>query len=779
MKGLWSRVTPAQSTCRCVSCLSTVSQGVASRGATTASKKRLRLGNSVTALYTSIFAAAALADAQAKGQRRNEWEEKIAAAKGEVNALLDEEERLVEAIFARRSQGGDAASPTLRAGTQTRPTSHRYQWPTTNLSSRSYHTSRKAALSKSSQYIDENSIEQLDKISEDPLLEVTEEDNLWHLEDFDTPQWLKESLVRQKAIRKLALKQLAIRLLVRRGVAHSYQGLQMKYAVDYSMPVANVPELLSHLDKLRNRMKDVKASKRANIDDLEAEMNALSAQEQVTERHKLDGEIFRDTNLYLSNRMSLQELLLRLANNLTKCTNPDRSLALKHMLLAFTKTRENDICELILHAIIPHKFPLTSSLIISILNFFRKSKNLKGFDLFLRQLSGEGYPLDMGNLGLYKSVVVNGIEIQVPPVDSANAVIYGTLIRSCLRFNQPDRADAYLQVSRASGYMDDYATLSSYLGFYAIRFDWPRGIQALQRTVAFIGSTTEHRPTRVERLIVKMVYLCDECGQPELSNKIIEAFVKSGFHWKCAEKQLDLSFKRDVKYDRWKAALAAAGPEAAQASRRTMWEKCYSFVQAVSEHLENLTTERASTAQWQDMMKKYAQDVLSAVLAGPVAMHKATEEGGTGDLAQDDRTTLLKEISQQAQEIQQQNAAVVNAQKSEIATLQAEIAQLKRMVFDLHRTVTVSNSLPQTSNLPSSTQSATTTTSTPLTRPTTTPTTPPPHVSHHVPASRPDLTAPLAHDLVSPTPSPTRGGQGLAARKKWTMSFGMMPSSKA
>ncbi|RAH44443.1 uncharacterized protein BO95DRAFT_391883 [Aspergillus brunneoviolaceus CBS 621.78] len=778
MKGLWSRVTPAQSTCRCVSCLSTVSQGVASRGATAASKKRLRLGNSVTALYTSIFAAAALADAQAKGQRRHEWEEKIAAAKGEVDALLDEEERLVEAIFARRDEGMEI-TPSRQTTTQARPRSYRYRWPSTNISRRSFHTSRNLALSKSNQRRDENSLEELNKISEDPLLEVTDEDNLWNLEDFDTPQWLKENGTRQKAIRKMALKQLAIRMLLRRGIAHSYQGLQMKYAVDYSMPAPNVPELLTHLNKLRNRMKSVKASPRSSIEDLEAEMNSLSPQDQMTERQRLDGELYRDTNLYLANRMSLQELLLRLANNLTKSTNPDRSLGLKHMLLAFTKTRENDICEMILHAIIPHKFPLTSSLIISILNFFRKSKNLKAFDLFLRQLAGDGYPLDMGNLGHYKNVVVNGIEIQVPPVDSANAVIYGTLIRSCLRFNQPDRADAYLQVSRASGYMDDYATLSSYLGFYAIRSDWAKGIQALQRTVAFIGSTTEHRPTRVERLIVKMVYLCDECEQTEISQKIIQAFVKSGFDWKWAEKQLDLTFERDPRYNRWKAAQTAAGTEAARASQQTMWEKCYSFVQAVGEQLDGLTTERASTTQWQDMMKTYAQDVLSAIISGPVAMHKAAKEGGTGDLVQDDRATLLKEISQQAHDIQQHNSAVVNAQKTEIASLQAEIAQLKRMVFDLHRTVTTSNPLPQTPSPPSSSpkHSTNTATSAPLSRPTPVDTTsppPPPHVT----VSHPHLPAGLAHNLVSSSPSPTQGEQVSPAKKKWTMSFGMMPSSK-
>lgn len=106
MQSMWSRAAPSQSSCRCVSCLSTVASGVTSRSATAASKKKLRIGNSVTALYTSIFAAAALADAKAKTQRRHDLEEKIAAVKAEVNELVDEEHRILESLQSRRKSRG-------------------------------------------------------------------------------------------------------------------------------------------------------------------------------------------------------------------------------------------------------------------------------------------------------------------------------------------------------------------------------------------------------------------------------------------------------------------------------------------------------------------------------------------------------------------------------------------------------------------------------------------------------------------------------------------------
>ena len=117
----------------------------------------------------------------------------------------------------------------------------------------------------------------------------------------------------------------------------------------------------------------------------------------------------------------------------------------------------------LLRTLLPHRFHLSTSLIITVLNFYRRSKNLKDFDLFLQMLTGEGWSANLGALAPYVRRKVNGLEVVVPPMDSNNVLIYSELIICALRFNQPDRADAWLQAARRVGFFDNFNTSNTTL----------------------------------------------------------------------------------------------------------------------------------------------------------------------------------------------------------------------------------------------------------------------------------------------------------------------------
>ncbi|PWY84907.1 hypothetical protein BO70DRAFT_361289 [Aspergillus heteromorphus CBS 117.55] len=670
MQGLWSRAAPApQSSCRCVSCLSTASNGVASRGTSAASKRRLRIGNSVTALYTSIFAAAALADAQAKGQRRIEWEEKIAAVKEEVNELVDEEKRLLEALSRRKTKFLNGALQTRQFGTATRPTYLRYQWARRGAPFSSFHSTTAFDQSRDNQIVydllaeaEDSGLESIEERCQDEQEEVGEY-GISLRYDEDAPEWLSRDLIHQKVIRKLALKQLAIRLLLRPTIAHSYLGVERQYGPDHETPQLNVPDLLQELHYTRSRMNYVMNSKNPNIDDLATDLTLRTTSYLAQERTRLDFEVQRDTRLFAKDGMSLQELLLRLSNSLMESTDPDRPELLRMMILTFTKSHQNDLCELILKTVLPHKFPLAPTLVLAILNFFRKSKNLRGFDSFLNLLTGRGYPVDLGYMSPYSVRVVNGIEIVVPPVDSANPVIYSTLIAACLRFNQPERADAYLVAARSTGFMDDFASISAYLRFYAIRKDWQKGIQTLKRALAFIGSSTEHLEFRAERVIVLMVQLCDKCEKYDMSEAIITSAVNSGFDWEAASRQLDIKLAYDPDGFRWKSAGKSV---ASDSQPKLPSEKYHAFVSALSEHIDEVEG-KITRPVWQDMMERHSQDILAAVLAGSTS---SSSIPAPADMPQ----SMLEEIRRQADLNRAQNESAA----SELTSLRQEISQLKQ-----------------------------------------------------------------------------------------------------
>ncbi|KAF9886390.1 hypothetical protein FE257_011535 [Aspergillus nanangensis] len=706
MQSLWSRSAPAQSTCRCVSCLSTVASGVTSRAASAAGKKRLRIGNSVTALYTSIFAAAALADAQAKAKRRSEWKEKIAAVKEEVNELVDEEHRLMEALTSRRKKKNFNGLMHVRQYSTSSATAipDRFQRSATSVRSRSAHTGTafrddyenllddcdvkvNADIAGGNNVETQSGSQRLQELIaeyEDPLMEDSNEDFGLGLEDDTIPDWLAFDKTRQKCIRKLAVKQLAIRFLLRPAMAHSYLGLRMNYEFDYSVPRVNVQDLLTELNDLRKRIRTLKTDRNAYIDDLAKDLRLRDRQEIQRQNRVLDQEVRHDTDLYLQGRMSLPELLLRLANNLLQANDPDRPHTMRTMLLAFAKTRQTDLGDLIIKAMLPNKFPLNSSMILTILHFYRKTKNLKGFDLFLEMIRGDSYPVDLVNLGFYKQEIINGIEITVPPVHATNPIVWSTLIVSSLRFDQPARADAYLHAARRYGYMDDFTTLYAYLKFYAIRNDWDKGLQTLKRALAFMASSSIHNQERVERLVVLMVHLCDACAKYDISESVITAAVNSGLDWRIAEKQSDLAFPNDPELQRWQNMEDVSTNETRE---RPLWEKIYTFVNAISEQLDEVALPMQSDeSRWQKLMGTYAQGVLSAVRAGIPAEYKASDQ----TLEQECSRKLLRAIEFQNEKLAREEDEA-KARHREINDLKDEVAQLKQMVFELSGRTALNN----------------------------------------------------------------------------------------
>ncbi|KAA6406755.1 MAG: hypothetical protein FRX48_09478 [Lasallia pustulata] len=99
MQTLWSRAVPTKCTCRCSSCFS-YGTALARRSTTATARRGLRFGDAFTAFYSSIFAIAAIADAKGKDARRKKWDEAIAGAKNDLEALERKQQSRVDASSA-------------------------------------------------------------------------------------------------------------------------------------------------------------------------------------------------------------------------------------------------------------------------------------------------------------------------------------------------------------------------------------------------------------------------------------------------------------------------------------------------------------------------------------------------------------------------------------------------------------------------------------------------------------------------------------------------------
>lgn len=595
-----------------------------------------------------------------------EWEERIAAVKEEVDVLVGEEQRLISALESRKGRrvvGG------------------------TTIQSRSYSTTVPRFSIDLDHDLDERelvkrSLAEFDN-QDDAAVRQHEADE--EPEELRTPIWLAGPSMKEKAIRVLALKQLAIRLMLRPTLAHDYEGLPMKYAGDSDVPRIKPTRLLTELNNLRKRIDFLRENENVNVDDIMHAFRANPYHVVRQEKFKLDNEMEQITNIYLSGRISVQEYLLRVASNLSRSIEPDRPRAFKIMLLAFTHTRQNDLGLMILRTLFPNRFRLSSPLIITILNFYRKTKDLLNFDLFLQMLIGGGYPVNLGKMPHFRHKVINGIDLTIPPLDSSNPVLYAALISACLRFDQPERADAYLQAARLTGYMDDYHTLFAYLKFYAIRQDWWNGVNTLKRAIAYMGSTSVHIEKYAERLIFLMVHLCDSCEKSAVSEAIIKAAVDSGFDPKLGERQQDIEDEIDPLFERWIGAsmMSESGNEGLP-----IGEKCFSFLRTAGDVVSDLgefPEEQCPARLRRKWSGHFSQSLLSSVLSERRPQHNSPAEDG---VASTEAGTAPGSVDGAAiPELDSQNAetsapGILIQQGEEISLLRRDINRLDQRLDD-------------------------------------------------------------------------------------------------
>lgn len=663
MLALWSRAAPP-STCRCFSCWRPASKGVTSRAATAASKRRLRIANSVTALYSSVFCAATMADARAKDKRRAEWEEKIAAVKAQVSELEDEEHRILESLSShkRRPIGqyfGRRVShklPPVRHYSTAPNLAREKDQPRSDAS-----PDGRILLEVYNEFLANSST-----AVENELMDDVQEQNDSLTAADSMPRWATRDVLRLQAIQKLAVRQLSIRLLLRPSVAHNYAGTNMNYAADFELPRINIHGLFKELNSIRRRIRHLKESKDAYIGDLVEDLPVSRLRAAQEERDKLDAELKQDIWLCYHHQMSLEELLVRLSRNLLRSPLPDRPAAFKQMVTVFSDMHQNDVVHLVLKSILPNYFTINFSLIIAILTCFRKSKDLKNFDLFLQMLRGEGYPVNIGK-NYFKTKEVNGIEVTVPPLENYNLVIYSALITAALRFDQPERADAWHHVARNTGFMDNFATMYAYLKFYTIRNDWEKGVNVLRRALAFMVSSANHRQGRVERMIMWMIELCDACGQSRVSDALISAFVHSGFDRKAPERQLDCVTSVDPR--RWNSIPESVGVDRLELP---VSAKCSIFTSIIGSQADELlgTTEPSVSKQQQRMMSQFSQGVLSSALpTAPVQTQPPNHDHG--------------ELGSVSKYYYVKKPAPDEGRQDEVKALNAEVARLKEVVAQL------------------------------------------------------------------------------------------------
>ncbi|KAI5303933.1 hypothetical protein KEM56_007041, partial [Ascosphaera pollenicola] len=433
----------------------------------TATSRRLVIGNAVTAFYSTIFAVAVLFDIQMKERQVEQWQKQLDTVKAEMLELQIEEARMLQNLEVRRrvrrlalpmqrrqyctqaprpQYGGAgflrrstaAQVPTVGPATSTsstKPPSPEANDDCANSPQRQIKSSlQDVAPSQESESIPHDISEILDFGSNetgDPFLDEEFQGN----KDFSSGDALREG-----AIQRLAMRQLAIKLLLRPRIAHTYGSTPRQDQVELQLPRNSTSDLLEELASIKKRILSLKYNRHASFDDIIADTTDLSRKESLRqEREELSRELPVLFAEYFDHRLSLTDLTLLVSKNLLSSEEPIPSSDIGLLVTQFTRARQNDIVRMILETLLPNKFYITVQIMVSTINYFNKTKDLFGFDGFMRFLQGLSSPINMPML--WRAVNVGGVEVAIPS-NSRYPYVMNALVAAALSFEQPQKADA-------------------------------------------------------------------------------------------------------------------------------------------------------------------------------------------------------------------------------------------------------------------------------------------------------------------------------------------------
>ncbi|PGH10099.1 hypothetical protein GX51_00366 [Blastomyces parvus] len=575
MQSFWSRTALSTGSCRCVSCLRSGSNAVAGQAGTAASRRRLYIGNSVTLLYSAIFATAMMFDADAKTKRRTELEKKIEAVKEEVEELRIEELRILNGLAARRKVRQlplplqrRQYSTVAATATTSSVSIARYQGVHSFPMERSEPQEPPAFKERPETITDV--FEKGSAQKRNPMDENERDETHYDLAGQD--------ILRERAIQLLAMRQLAIKFLLRPSFAHSYGEVVADYGEEFDHPKFKTQDYLIELHALKRRITRLRFRRDESYDDLVKNITIQEHSALQQERQELHNNLQASFASYSRKIISLQRLLLIASENLLASEEPLLPQTVELMITQFTRSKQNDLVKMVIDSLFPNRIRMTPPVIVSAINFYNKTKDLFGFDGLLGLLQGDSFPVNIPVL--WETISVGDVQVVVPP-KPRHPFVMNALISASLSFNQPQTADAYLHILRETGYNEGAQVLGSYLRFYTMTPNWRKGRYVLLRSVAFIMSTKAHFGNTIERLILYMVTFCNSCGKNELSAAIVKAAVETGIDWRPSHNNRDVRSLVKTSLKQW--STAAEHASANIPASRSLGERCYEFAKQIEQ----------------------------------------------------------------------------------------------------------------------------------------------------------------------------------------------------
>ena len=434
-----------------------------------------------------------------------------------------------------------------------------------------------------------------------------------------TPQALEKS----EHLRRLLAIKLALNLTIYLNTGVSPSKVRKEIRVPDITPdlrydphgTQDLPRLLQQMRGLCSTIKDLQQSLPNGASPVRHAVLDPNSQ-------KLQDEICALSERYQTSSITMPEFVTSYTLAVLRSPFPPTSKAYLALFRGFARGSSghgtsHDLAMQTLFAWEQSKLPIDDHDLFVILTELARCKHVQKFDALMRDLTMSPSPLNVTSKWTWEQAN----EIQVPVPKSHHPALLTTLVHCALRFDQPQRAEAWSEILRKSWVDVNDPTqktplqqfFTNWMRYYEVQGNWRRGVAWLDAAQKWAITVASFDMYSLQKLAVGMLSLCFACGKSREYEEILNAVIDSGIPSMEPRHFLERSSRRAIckewnhlHYERYRH----------QHDTRTPQEKVKTFQDKVKAVAQRLLPEKHDA----DIEWRHKQEHMpNPLLTGPVS----------------------------------------------------------------------------------------------------------------------------------------------------------------
>lgn len=577
-------------------------------------RRQITVNDVFTLLLTPILATALLADTSWKDKRRKDWTHKIAELEAETEQIQSRATRSWQVLQTRSLQLGAAQQRRQYSAVALRlepeddgslphgqPELAYQHLPIEEWEGEPtwFEATPKTAHDSAN---DQNKVPKQDLIS-----------------------FSSQAVERSERLRRLLAVKLALNLTMYLNTGVSPSKVRREIRIpDLTLDLNFNPQGLHYgIPKLLRVMRHICSS----IEKLQKELpngaSPVKNESLSVDSEKLQNDITLLSERYQTNSIEMPEFIDSYTVAVLQSPVPPTSKAYLALFRGFARGSSgartcHDLAMQTLFAWEQSKLPIDDHDLFVILSELARRKHVQKFDGLMRDLTMSPSPINATSEWTWEQAN----DMQVPVPKSRHPALLTTLIHCALRFDQPQKAEAWCEILRRTWIDVNDArqktpvqqVFTNWMRYYEVQGNWRRGVAWLDAAQKWAITVASFDMYSLQRLAVGMLGLCFACGKSQEYEEILNAAIQSGMPSVNPEHFLESSPRRAICRE-WEHLHREA--YRCKIDSRTDGEKVQAFQRKVKSLAQRLLPKRDEA----DLEWRYEQEFKpNPLMADPVSV---------------------------------------------------------------------------------------------------------------------------------------------------------------